>query len=62
MLEFFQFLGEEKAYEVVVKNSNKIADQIEDISPVKEDLYTPTIEGADEISVNLVMKMRSDIR
>ena len=49
MLDIFKFLGEEKAYEVVVENTNKIADQIDDISPVKEDLYTPKIEGADEI-------------
>ena len=49
MLELFQFLGEEKSFEVVVTNTNKIADLIENISPLKKDLYTPTIEGADEI-------------
>ena len=48
MLDCFSFLGEEKAKEIVVKNSQFIANQVEDISPVKEDLYTPNIEGADE--------------
>src|SRR5699024_7134053 len=48
MLDCFSFLGEEKAKEIVVKNSQFIANQVEGISPVKEDLYTPNIEGADE--------------
>lgn len=48
MIECFSFLGEEKAKEIVVKNSQFIANQVEEISPVKEDLYTPNIEGADE--------------
>src|SRR5699024_10195132 len=48
MLESFQFLGEDIAHDIVVKHSNEIAEKIEAISPVKEDLYTPTIEGADE--------------
>ncbi|HHW38917.1 MAG TPA: PolC-type DNA polymerase III [Bacillales bacterium] len=48
MLECMAFLGEEKAKEVVVTNTKKIADLIEEIKPIKEDLYTPKIEGADE--------------
>ncbi|WP_174613313.1 PolC-type DNA polymerase III [Virgibacillus ihumii] len=48
MLECFSFLGEDKANEIVVTNPNTIADNIEEISPVKDGLYTPTIEGADE--------------
>src|SRR5690625_4891832 len=48
MLDAFQFLGAEKATEIVVTNSNKIADEIENISPVKDGLFTPTIEGADQ--------------
>lgn len=48
MLELFSFLGEEKAYEIVVTNTNQIAEEIAPISPVKSDLYPPSIEGAEE--------------
>jgi DNA polymerase-3 subunit alpha (Gram-positive type) len=48
MLECFSFLGEEKAKEIVVANTQKIADMIENIKPIKDDLYTPKIDGADE--------------
>jgi DNA polymerase III subunit alpha, Gram-positive type len=48
MLDCFSFLGKDKAKEIVVENSNKIADLTEDIKPIKDDLYTPKIEGADE--------------
>ena len=44
----FHFLGEELANEIVVTNPQKIADSIDDIKPIKDDLYTPKIEGADE--------------
>lgn len=51
MLKDFAFLGEEKAYEVVVTNSNWVNDQLEEIIPVKDKLYTPKIPGAaDEIT------------
>lgn len=48
MLDAFKFLGEAKAKEIVVENTNKIADMIDVIKPIKDDLYTPKIEGADE--------------
>lgn len=48
MLEAFSFLGHNKAKEIVVTNTNKIADMIENIKPVKDDLYTPKIEGAED--------------
>ncbi|MCO7125961.1 PolC-type DNA polymerase III [Sporolactobacillus shoreicorticis] len=48
MLECMSFLGEEKAEQVVVDNPNAIADQIENVLPVKDKLYTPTIDGAED--------------
>lgn len=48
MLEEFQYLGKEKAEEVVIRNSNLIAEQIEDIKPIPDGTYPPIIEGADE--------------
>ena len=48
MLDAFSFLGKEKAKEIVVTNTNKIADMIEVIKPIKDDLYTPRIEGAED--------------
>ncbi|GGE46253.1 DNA polymerase III PolC-type [Pullulanibacillus camelliae] len=48
MLEEFSFLGKEVAEEIVIDNTHLVANRIADITPVKDDLYTPRIEGADE--------------
>lgn len=49
MLEEFAFLGEDLAYQLVVENSNKIADAVQDdIEVIKSKLYTPNIEGSDQ--------------
>ena len=54
MLEEFSYLGEEKAREVVVTNSNYIADMCETIRPVPYNLFAPTIENSAEELKNLV--------
>ncbi len=48
MLEEFKYLGEEKSYEVVVKNTNLIADMIEKIKPIPDGTFPPYFEGCEE--------------
>ena len=54
MLTEFSYLGEEKAYEIVVENPNKIADMCETMRPVPHNLFAPKIENSVEDLKSLV--------
>ncbi len=54
MLREFSYLGEEKAYEVVVTNTNLIANMCENLRPVPHNLFAPSIENSVEDLKSLV--------
>ena len=54
MLEEFSYLGREKAREIVVKNTNLIADMCDWVRPLPHNLYAPKIENSVEDLKSLV--------
>ena len=62
MLNCFSFLDKDLAYEIVVTNTNKIADSIEALRPVPNDhLYTPHIDKVEEKLTNLCMSRAKEL-
>ena len=50
MLKEFSYLGEQEAKEVIITNTNKIADMVEEgIKPIPEGFYPPKMDNAEEI-------------
>lgn len=56
MLEEFSYLGEEKAYEVVVTNPRAIADSIEKLDPIPKGTFPPIVNNAEEDLKKMAME------
>ncbi|MBO5551687.1 MAG: PolC-type DNA polymerase III, partial [Lachnospiraceae bacterium] len=61
MLEEFQYLGSDKAREVVIENTNLIADMIDRIFPVRPDKCPPVIERSDETLKDICVKRAHEL-
>ncbi len=61
MLKEFDYLSPEKAYEVVVTNTNRIAEMIEQIDPIPNGTFPPQIEGSDDLVTDLCMQQAISI-
>jgi DNA polymerase-3 subunit alpha (Gram-positive type) len=61
MLKEFEYLGEEKAYEVVVENTNKISDMCEKISPISPEKCPPHIDGCEQTIRDIAYKKAHEL-
>ncbi len=61
MLEEFSYLGEEKAYEVVVANTIRISEEIENLKPFPDGFFEPKIEGAAERIKEMALLRASEL-
>ena len=61
MLESFSYLGEEKAYETVVKNTDMIRLMCENVKPLRPDKCTPEIENSDVTLREICYKNAHDL-
>ena len=55
MMKEFEYLGEEACREVVIENTQKIADMVEVVKPIPDETFPPKIEGAEEDIRNMTM-------
>lgn len=61
MLEDFSFLGSQKAEEIVITNTNMIADMCETISPVRPDKCPPVIPDSDKLLTDICYNRAHEI-
>ncbi len=60
MLEEFSYLGED-CEDVVIKNTNLIADMIEDFKPIPDETFPPKIEGAEKLIEEITMQKAKEL-
>ncbi len=61
MLKEFEYLSPEKAYEVVVTNTNKIADMCNRISPISDEKCPPHIDGCEKEIEDIAMTKAKEL-
>jgi len=61
MIEEFKYLGLDKAYELVVTNTNRIADMCEPISPISDEKCPPHIDGCEQEIEDIAMSKAKEL-
>ncbi len=61
MIDEFKYLGLDKAYEVVVTNTNKISDMCEQISPISPEKCPPHIDGCEKQIEDIAMTKAKEL-
>ena len=61
MLSEFEYLGNEKAEEVVITNPNKVADMIDVVEPLPSGSFPPSIEGSEQLLQDITWKRAHEI-
>lgn len=61
MLEEFAYLGEDIAREVVITNTNKISDMVDNIKPIPDGTFPPIIEGSEQELKDITYKRAHQI-
>lgn len=61
MLEEFSYLGQDKAQEVVIRNPRVIADQVEQLKPFPDDLFSPVIPGSEDQIKNMSISRAQEL-
>ena len=61
MLSEFEYLGSEKAEEVVITNPNKVADVIDVVEPLPSGSFPPSIEGSEQLLQDITWKRAHEI-
>ncbi|CAM3534876.1 PolC-type DNA polymerase III [Erysipelothrix anatis] len=54
MLAAFAWLGDQKAYDFVIKNPVKLLESIDDVAPKKGELFTPKLDNSDKLLEDIV--------